>query len=396
MPKLSIIIPCYNCEKTLKEAVLSCYQQGFSDSEFEIVMVDDFSTDNTWQVMEILAKQHNNISLFRHEKNKGGGATRNTGIRNSAGEIIFCLDSDNFFAPNSIKTMIQMFASNDIDGVIFEERRFFKGTNSNSFQSHHNKIIYRPIELLDLINGSSTLLDNFFYTRKAFEQTKGYPEHHGFDTQCFEFRFIGSGFKAQVCPKSVFYHRQAGYGKSYFERVYESGAFSVNMYLILEEYLFLFSTEAREKIINFDVFNNSKLDNNLLTFLTNSFKDRPDHIFLPNYKEYCRPDGFFTFIESQDDIDNWILGNFNYQKGDYIPALTNFSICAKQYPNSKLLYFNSLRCLAGSAKIPRAEHTNHVLDISKSLAYKRQYIDLNPNLIKKTALVLKKLYETIC
>jgi len=49
--KLSIIIPCYNCAETVEESVRSCFTQGFSKDEFEIVMVDYFSTDLTWDLL---------------------------------------------------------------------------------------------------------------------------------------------------------------------------------------------------------------------------------------------------------------------------------------------------------------------------------------------------------
>ena len=53
-PKLSITIPCYNCEKTLREAVESCYKQGFeNENDFEIVMVDDGSKDGTRELFNI-------------------------------------------------------------------------------------------------------------------------------------------------------------------------------------------------------------------------------------------------------------------------------------------------------------------------------------------------------
>ena len=166
--QLSIIIPCYNCEKTLREAVDSCYTQELSNDEFEIVMVDDGSSDDTWTLMEQLATERPNIRLVFHEINKGGGAARNTGIKEAQGQIIYCLDSDNVFAPNSVLPMLDYLDEKKVDGVAFYERRFFFGTNLKRYNTHIN-ISKEIITLIDLFNKSNTLLDNFFFTKTSFK-----------------------------------------------------------------------------------------------------------------------------------------------------------------------------------------------------------------------------------
>src|SRR5680860_542870 len=136
--KLSIIIPCFNCESTLREAVDSCFQQNLKEADFEILMIDDGSEDKTRNVMELLAAEHKNVHLIFHKKNKGGGAARNTGIHNAKGEIIYCLDSDNVFAPYSVKPMLEYLVTSATDGVAFHERRFFLGNNKKKYKSHFN------------------------------------------------------------------------------------------------------------------------------------------------------------------------------------------------------------------------------------------------------------------
>jgi len=219
MPKiLSIIIPCYNCENTLRETIDSCYVQGFHDNEFELILVNDGSTDNTQKVMESAAKQRENITLISHAVNRGGGAARNTGINASSGEILYCLDSDNVFAPHSIHAIVHFIQQHDLDGAAFSERRFFHDSLTNYKARTISKTT--EIQLQDLFIEAEPFLDNFFFTKQAYDATDGYPEHHGFDTQAFEFRFLLAGNKIKVCPQSVFYHRQGLSEPSYFERVY--------------------------------------------------------------------------------------------------------------------------------------------------------------------------------
>ncbi|HSQ74487.1 MAG TPA: glycosyltransferase, partial [Bacteroidota bacterium] len=83
-PKLSIIVPCYNCEETLGEAVDSVYQQE-PEVPFDITMVDDASTDGTYDRMRALAARHPGIRIVKHHRNRGGGATRNTAVAHSDG-----------------------------------------------------------------------------------------------------------------------------------------------------------------------------------------------------------------------------------------------------------------------------------------------------------------------
>ena len=85
-PEVTIIIPCYNCAKTLEQAFDSCFVQSIKN--LEVVMVDDKSTDNTIDVMQRLAREKTNVKVFFHDKNKGGGATRNTATKNSSSDII--------------------------------------------------------------------------------------------------------------------------------------------------------------------------------------------------------------------------------------------------------------------------------------------------------------------
>ena len=91
MTSLSLIIPCFNCSQTLEQAVESIYRQD-PVIPFDLTMVDDGSTDSTYEVMQALAGRRSNINLVRHSSNQGGGAARNSAVANSAGDLIFCLD----------------------------------------------------------------------------------------------------------------------------------------------------------------------------------------------------------------------------------------------------------------------------------------------------------------
>jgi glycosyltransferase involved in cell wall biosynthesis len=295
-PKLSIIVPCYNCELTLREAVESCYAQDLDLTEFEVVMVDDGSKDGTRALMQQLAAEHSNIRLFFHEVNKGGGAARNTGIREAIGEIIYCLDSDNIFAHKSVKSILEYLTDTKSDGAAYYERRFFFGTNTKKFTTHLNTITDRSITLIDLFTTSNTLLDNFFYTKASYLKTAGYPEHHGFDTQCFEMRYLAAGNTVRVCPDSIFYHRQAMQEKSYFERVHSSGMFSVNFMLIFEDIFHLFTPRVQQVLLEFPLFTANKSYGENILDLVKRQVQAGEPVFVSDWSDYLSTDSRIKWL----------------------------------------------------------------------------------------------------
>ena len=254
-PKLSIIIPCYNCEKTLREAVDSCYVQGFSENEFEIVMVDDGSTDETRELMKRLAEEHANLHLFFHEKNKGGGAARNTAVANSKSEVIFCLDSDDLLPPNTLDKMLNYLHKKQCDAVTFNKSINFIGRNTNNIS--HIVTMTKPGEQIvfeDLFQTPDKmcgLYQVFMITKKAFIKTGGYPTHHGFDTQGFAWRFLSANLVAYTCPNTSYLLR-VQFKESYYLREYNSGKNNFNWQAIFIENLPLFEDSIQKFIKNFD------------------------------------------------------------------------------------------------------------------------------------------------
>lgn len=257
-PKISIIIPCFNCEKTLEEAVSSCYLQGFVKEDFEIVLVDDCSEDNTIKIMQNIALKYNNVFLFFNTKNQGGGATRNTAVKNSKSEVIFCLDSDDILPPNTLLKMYNYLQEKKSDGVAFNYSIKFNCDDPNNinyidrFQFTGEKI---PIEsLISNKNGSCPLHVVFMFTKHAFEIAGGYPTDHGFDTQGFAWRFLTAGLTAYTCPDTKYLHR-INYGKSYYVRGSENGLINYYWQKILLENFNLLSKDAQKILLNFDCSN---------------------------------------------------------------------------------------------------------------------------------------------
>ncbi|MDC0539530.1 glycosyltransferase [Candidatus Pelagibacter sp.] len=101
-PKFSVIIGTYNCKKFLKIAILSVLKQSFKD--FELIIVDDGSTDGSQKLIKELASKDKRIRFFFHKKNSGKDSVpKNFGIRKSRGKYICFLDSDDVWNPEKLQ-----------------------------------------------------------------------------------------------------------------------------------------------------------------------------------------------------------------------------------------------------------------------------------------------------
>lgn len=103
-PLISVIIPVYNLEKYISYAVNSIISQDMTD--WELIIVDDGSTDNTGQVCDTFLQMDRRIRVF-HTPNRGVSAARNTGLENSQGRYIAFLDGDDIYSPQGLRVLIE-------------------------------------------------------------------------------------------------------------------------------------------------------------------------------------------------------------------------------------------------------------------------------------------------
>jgi len=106
-PTISAIIPTYNRAHLLPRAIKSVLNQTFQD--FELIIVDDASTDNTGIVVREFQEKDKRIKYIKHKKNKGGSTVRNTGLREARGRYIAFLDSDDGWFPEKLEKQIGFF-----------------------------------------------------------------------------------------------------------------------------------------------------------------------------------------------------------------------------------------------------------------------------------------------
>lgn len=153
MPKVSVIVPTHQHGHFVGEAIKSVLAQSYKD--YEIIVVDDGSTDNT---AEVLAAFENKIKIVTHPKSKGVAAARNSGIQLSHGELLAFLDADDVWTPDKLEKQVPLFDTNKGVGLVysdiyhFDESGRLPGTSFEwappiSGSVHSNLFVQSPIPM---------------------------------------------------------------------------------------------------------------------------------------------------------------------------------------------------------------------------------------------------------
>lgn len=155
MPKISIIIAAYNVGDYLEQCLDSVLTQTYAD--FEAIVVDDASTDNTADIIQQTAANDSRITLVQHSQNLGLHLTRKTGVEKASGEYAFFLDGDDDLAPNACEQFVNAMKQHPVDilhfgitvigenGIHNDERKAFESFNNAPTPDSMGKDIVRDI-----------------------------------------------------------------------------------------------------------------------------------------------------------------------------------------------------------------------------------------------------------
>jgi glycosyltransferase involved in cell wall biosynthesis len=133
--KLSIIVPCFNVEEHIIRCLTSLVKQGIPEQDYEIIVIDDESTDNSKNLVIEFQKNYSNIKIYS-QKNKGLGAVRNRGIKLAKGDYIYFIDSDDYLAYNTMNIILNLSIKNNVEisgfqTTLTEELNLFKSKTDN-------------------------------------------------------------------------------------------------------------------------------------------------------------------------------------------------------------------------------------------------------------------------
>jgi glycosyltransferase involved in cell wall biosynthesis len=132
-PLVSIIIPCYNYERWVGEAIQSCLDQTYKNTE--IIVVDDGSTDGSYRVIEDMQRRYPSSVRCRTKEHGGHSSARNAGLEMSRGEYLLYLDADDLLIPDSIEAFVRKIREKRVDAVVADWINFFEDSDKIEFRS---------------------------------------------------------------------------------------------------------------------------------------------------------------------------------------------------------------------------------------------------------------------
>ncbi|SHF81437.1 glycosyltransferase family 2 protein [Chryseobacterium sp. OV279] len=162
--KISVIIPVYNAEKYVTNAVRSALQ--FKEV-YEVILIEDGSPDNALQICIELAEKHERVKVFQHtdHKNHGAGASRNLGIEESTGDFIAFLDADDYFLPNRFAAEKELFKNVKIEGVYgaLGVHYYSEKAKKQYYRLFGERLttVYKKYEPKDIFKGQLNMLGTF-------------------------------------------------------------------------------------------------------------------------------------------------------------------------------------------------------------------------------------------
>lgn len=142
---ISIIMPVYNSEKYVSEAIESVCNQSYKN--WELLIVNDGSTDYTSKIIDDFAKKDSRIKVF-HRKNEGVSMARNFALNQICGEYVTFIDSDDMYHADRLKRMLQVFEQHENCEIVFSRHKEFRGKLNTYEANDSRKIVISDDDIL--------------------------------------------------------------------------------------------------------------------------------------------------------------------------------------------------------------------------------------------------------
>jgi len=189
-PLVSVIIPTYNRKKKLPTAIDSVLNQTYKN--WELIVVDDRSTDDTRKLIEKYSQRNKRIKYLLNKRKKGPAGARNHGMKNAKGKYIAFLDSDDEWYPNHIKDSVELMEKAGLDMVFGKDNLIDKGVNKKKYitmsltkkrfyDNLPKKNIFKEGYILEgffnyLIGNSCLATDSIMVRKEVLERLRGFDE----------------------------------------------------------------------------------------------------------------------------------------------------------------------------------------------------------------------------
>ena len=209
MSKVSVIMPAYNAELYVKKAIESILNQSYSD--FELLICDDCSTDDTFSIIQSYRKLDSRIVIFKNDKNCGYLKTSNLLFTKATGDYFIFQDADDWSHSDRINLLLSNLHENNSDMVLSD----FQVTNESGAFIYDKKFSRELIQdIKSNLFETGVTINSLFFKKKVYDVIGGYD-------QCFD--RIGSedihwfglclnqGFRVSSVHKAIFFHRSNPY-----------------------------------------------------------------------------------------------------------------------------------------------------------------------------------------
>jgi len=194
---VSVIVTTFNRRKYIKRAIDSILNQTFKD--YEIIIIDDGSTDATEKIIFPLLKVHKNIKYLIHS-NRKNPLSFNTGVLLSSGKYITMLDSDDEYDPNHLKLRVDFMSKNKKINLLHSPAKLIGKEEDMYIPDARNK--KKLIHINDCIIGAT-----LFGKREVFEKLNGFKDKYSADFDFYK-RAIKADYKVtKFEPKTYIYYR---------------------------------------------------------------------------------------------------------------------------------------------------------------------------------------------
>jgi glycosyltransferase involved in cell wall biosynthesis len=174
IPAVSVVMPAYNAEKYIGEAIESILNQTFDD--FELIIIDDASTDSTWKIIQEYAKKDTRVVIFQNEKNLKLAKTLNIGILKAQGKYIARMDADDISLLNRFQKQFDFMEENPEVVILGGSMKIIDQNGSiRSYRKYHqdDSTIRRYI-----FRYSPFCHPTIFIRRSCLNKTVGYDEKY--------------------------------------------------------------------------------------------------------------------------------------------------------------------------------------------------------------------------
>ena len=204
MPLISVIIPVYNGDKTIKQTIKSVLMQSFTD--FEIIIINDGSRDSTLNIVSSISDSR--IKIFSYD-NAGISTSRNRGFSHSSGEFVSFLDADDLWTPDKLEAQLKALYANPEAAVAYswvnyidEYGQFFRIGNHQTLNGN----VYEKLLVHNLLeNGSNPLI-----RRQALTEVGGFEPEFSSAADWDMWLRLAAGYPFVAVPSPQILYRMSG------------------------------------------------------------------------------------------------------------------------------------------------------------------------------------------